>query len=151
MLSNSITISSVFVLALTVSEILTFQIFLTSKKQGKVTEYNFRNDAMENIKICKNRGIHSSFFALALTVSEILTFHIFILRNRSRSKVQFSQCYSSMTMSAKIVPCIFALAQTISDILTIQVFNLQNVSRSRLRCTIFAVTAFDGKYKNLQS
>ena len=67
-------------LALTVFEILTFQIFYLQKvRHGRGVQSLQCCHSMTNIKIYKGRPMH---FALALTVSRILIFHIFTFKSR---------------------------------------------------------------------
>ena len=66
----------IFALALTISEILAFQIFdLEKLGQGQGVQFLQLRHSMANIKVNKSRLI---YFPPALTVSEILTFQTLI-------------------------------------------------------------------------
>ena len=66
----------IFVLALTLSEILKFSIsYLQKISQGHRVQFLQGCHSMTNVKIYKSRPMH--FFALARAISEILRFQIF--------------------------------------------------------------------------
>ena len=90
-------------------------------------------------------------FALALTVSEILKFKMFDLQKvRQGNGVQFSHWYHSIANVKfyKILPQFCASSNRFRYITMLIVWPLR--SRSRSRCTIFALTPFNGKCQHLQ-
>ena len=120
-----------FVLTLTVSEILKFYIF-NLKGQIKVIGCKFCNGIIR-CQIYKSIQVFLCFFALALNVSDILTLYIFYLQKVvQRHRVQFSQLHHSMT-NVKIYeypPRIFRIVLTISEIQKYLSFGLQKVGQS---------------------
>ena len=121
----------------------------TFKKQVKVTEYKFRNDAIR-CQMSKSTKDSHTFFALTLTVSEIYFFLICTFKKQVNvTEYNFRNDTIRWQMSKSTKDSYTFLHQ----LLPIQRYNkffLPSQSRSRSRSTIFAMTPFDGKCQNLK-
>ena len=92
------------------------------------------------------------FFALARTVSEILPIEIWDLQKVGQGHVvHFSQLHHWMANVKNLQKSPRQFCSSSHRFRDIYTYNiLHSKSRSRSRRTIFALTLFDGKYKNLQ-